>query len=169
MTKNKVLIPIDGSQFSLQVLNHVTRFLSPAENELILLYVAEEPGVVEVEQVGLDELTIYVDQAEASIRSSFADGMLPQVRALEKVGFTVSTNVRFGHPIDEIEKCIEAEAIDLVAMTTHGRTGLSRVMYGSVAEHVLRHATVPVLLYRTFSEKLETNGKVSDKEAVFMV
>ncbi|MFN8488554.1 MAG: universal stress protein [Caldilineaceae bacterium] len=168
MTKNKVLIPIDGSQFSLQVLHHVTRFLSPAENELMLLYVAEEPGVVEVEQVGLDELTIYVDQAEASIRSGFADGVLPQVRALEKVGFTVSTDVRFGDPMAEIEKCIADEAIDLVAMTTHGRTGLSRVMYGSVAEHVLHHATVPVLLYRTFSEKPATNGEVFAKETVFM-
>jgi len=155
MTKNKVLIPIDGSQFSLQILPYVTRFLKPEENELILLGVAEEPKMVEIEGPGSENLTVYVDQAEASIRVNFADEMLPYVRMLEKDGFTVCTQVRFGDPIPEIEQCIEAEAIDLVAMTTHGRTGLSRIMFGSVALHVLQHATVPVLLYRIFGQ----NGK----------
>jgi nucleotide-binding universal stress UspA family protein len=45
-----------------------------------------------------------------------------------------------------IEQAIRYHHIDLVAMTTHGRTGLRRVLLGSVAEHVLRHITVPVLL-----------------------
>jgi len=155
MTKNKVLIPIDGSQFSLQILPYVTRFLKAEENELILLGVAEEPKMVEIEGPGAENLTVYVDQAEASIRVNFADEMLPYVRMLEKDGFTVCTQVRFGDPIPEIEQCIEAEAIDLVAMTTHGRTGLSRIMFGSVALHVLQHASVPVLLYRIFGQ----NGK----------
>ena len=152
MTKNKVLIPIDGSQFSLQILPYVTRFLKAEENELILLGVAEEPKMVEIEGPGSEDLTVYVDQAEASIRVNFADEMLPYVRMLEKDGFTVCTQVRFGDPIPEIEQCIEAEAIDLVAMTTHGRTGLRRIMFGSVALHVLQHATVPVLLYRIFGQ-----------------
>lgn len=155
MTKNKVLIPIDGSQFSLQILPYVTRFLKSEENELILLGVAEEPKMVEIEGPGAENLTVYVDQAEASIRVNFADEMLPYVRMLEKDGFTVCTQVRFGDPIPEIEQCIEAEAIDLVAMTTHGRTGLRRIMFGSVALHVLQHASVPVLLYRIFGQ----NGK----------
>ncbi len=145
---NKVLIPIDGSEFSLQILGYVTRFLSPSTTHLILLYVAEEPQLVEIEEPGFDDLTIYVDEAEASIRTNFADDMLPHVRALEKAGFTVSMQARFGDPVPEIEKYIEEEAIDLVAMTTHGRTGLSRMVVGSVAQHVLQHATVPVMLYR---------------------
>ncbi len=76
MTKNKVLIPIDGSQFSLQILPYVTRFLKAEENELILLGVAEEPKMVEIEGPGSENLTVYVDQAEASIRVNFADEML---------------------------------------------------------------------------------------------
>lgn len=157
MPKNKVLIPIDGSQFSLQILPYVARFLRPEENELILLGVAEEPQMVAIEGPGSENLTIYVDQAEASIQTNFYDEMLPYTRMLEKDGFTVSTRVRFGDPIPEIEQCIEAEAIDLVAMTTHGRTGLSRILFGSVALHVLQHATVPVLLYRIFGQ----DGKLS--------
>ena len=150
MTTNKVLIPIDGSLFSLQILRYVTRFLSPTTNQLMLLYVAEEPQMVKIEQPGSEDLTIYVDEAEAAIQTNFADEMLPCRRELEKAGFTVSTQVRFGEPIPEIERCIEEQAIDLVAMTTHGRTGLNRVIVGSVAQHILHHATVPILLYRTF-------------------
>jgi nucleotide-binding universal stress UspA family protein len=161
---NKVLIPIDGSEFSLQILGYVTRFLSPSDTHLTLLYVAEEPHVVQIERPGFEDLTIYVDEAEASIRVNFVDDMLPHVRALEKAGFTVSTQVRFGNPIPEIEQYIEEEAIDLVAMTTHGRTGLSRVMYGSVAQHILQHATVPVLLYRTFSTDSSKDGLPSKYE-----
>lgn len=155
---NKVLIPIDGSEFSLQILGYVTRFLAPSDTHLILLYVAEEPELVEIEEPGFEDLTIYVDEAESSIRSNFADDILPQVRALEKAGFTVSTEVHFGDPISELENFIEAEAIDLVAMTTHGRTGLNRMVYGSVAQHILQHATVPVMLYRTFSPDSRKDG-----------
>ena len=155
---NKVLIPIDGSKFSLQILGYVRRFLPPSATDLTLLYVTEEPRMVAIEQPGSEDLTIYVDEAEASIRANFVDGMLPHVRALEKAGFTVSTQVRFGNPIPEIENWIKEEEIDLVAMTTHGRTGLSRMMYGSVAQHILQHATVPVLLYRTFSTDSSKDG-----------
>lgn len=150
MTMNKVLIPIDGSPFSLQILRYVTRFLSPATNQLLLVYVAKEPEVVKIEQPGSEDLNIYVDEAEYAIRGNFADEMLPYRHELEKAGFTVTTKVCFGNPIAEIEACIAEEAVDLVAMTTHGRTGLSQVMFGSVAQHILHHINVPIMLYRTF-------------------
>jgi len=159
---NKVLIPIDGSEFSLQILGYVARFLVPSNTHLILFYVAEEPEMVEVNQPGFDDLTIYVDESEASIRANFSDDMLSHVRALEKAGFTISTQVRFGGPVSEIEDFIENEAIDLVAMTTHGRTGFSRMVYGSVAQHILQHSSVPVMLYRIFSPEKSAIG-VPDK------
>jgi nucleotide-binding universal stress UspA family protein len=57
--------------------------------------------------------------------------------------------MRFGPPAAEIERYIDEEGVDLVAMTTHGRTGLARLVAGSVAEHVLHHAKTPILLYRS--------------------
>lgn len=153
MTKNKVLVPIDGSQFSLQIFPYVQRFLNAAENELILFYVAEEPKLVQIEQPGSEDLTIYVDQSEAAIRANFQDEMLPYVQKLQESGFTVSTEVRFGEAIAQIEHFIEEAKIDLVVMTTHGRTGLSRVVLGSVALHLLHHVTVPLMLYRTVSHE----------------
>jgi nucleotide-binding universal stress UspA family protein len=157
MITNKVLIPIDGSAFSLQVLPQLRPLLAPAQTELILLRVAPEQDVIELEP-GNPDMTVYVDQREAGLKADFADEMLPQVRALQSAGFQVSTAMRFGDPAKEIERYIDDKGVNLVAMTTHGRTGLAHLVWGSVAEHVLRHARVPVMLYRSA-------GNVSPEQA----
>jgi nucleotide-binding universal stress UspA family protein len=151
MTRKKVVIPIDGSEFSLQVLPTITKMFEPDQTELILLHVAPEPEVIELDP-GDPELTVYVDQQEAGLRGNFADDMLPQVRRLEKAGFAASTAMCFGDPTEEIERFVDDESIDMVAMTTHGRTGLARMMFGSVAEHVLHHSKVPIMIYRSFAD-----------------
>jgi nucleotide-binding universal stress UspA family protein len=151
MTTNKVLIPIDGSAFSLQVLPHIRPLLDPAQTELVLLRVAPEPTLIELEP-GNPDMTVYADQQEAGLKADFELEMLPQVRALQSAGFQVSTTMRFGKPAEEIERYIDDEGVNLVAMTTHGRTGLVRLMVGSVAEHVMHHTHVPVMLYRPFGQ-----------------
>ncbi len=151
MSTQKVLVPIDGSELSLQILPYVMRFLNPAANELTLLYVASEPHHYAMQRIGDDDLSVYVDQAEIALEAEFYAEMLPQIRKLESAGFRVTTAVRFGKPIEEIDKYMQANNIDLVAMTTHGRTGLRRLRYGSVAEYILHHSTVPVLLYHVFA------------------
>jgi len=157
MTRKKVVVPIDGSEFSLEVLPTITQMFEPEQTELILLHVAPEPQVIELEP-GDPEMTVYVDQQEAGQRSNFDDDMLPQLRRLQKAGFAASTAMRFGEPTEEIEQFISDNGIDLVAMSTHGRTGLARMMFGSVAEHVLHHSKVPIMLYRSFA-----NGASAEK------
>jgi predicted RNA-binding Zn ribbon-like protein len=56
--------------------------------------------------------------------------------------------VRRGDPVTEILEGVKVAKADLVAMTTHGRSGLGRLLFGSVAEAVLRHADVPVFLMK---------------------
>lgn len=145
---NKILIPVDGSDFSLEVAPYIIRFLNPQDTEIVLLHVAAEPTVIEVGEPGDPELTVYVDQEEASIESGFTTAMQPHVRQLTRAGFAVKTAVRYGEPTYEIERFIEDEHIDMVAMATHGRTGLARVLLGSVAQHIVNHAAVPVMLHR---------------------
>lgn len=152
MKKNDVLIPIDGAEFSLQILPYVRRFLNPTENRLILLHVEQEPEAIHIRQPGLEDLDIYVDESEAALRDCFADELLTTVRALEKMGFDVTTDVEFGKPIPKIEAYIKQKKVDLVAMTTHGRTGWNRIRHGSVAEHLLHHVAVPVLLVHPTQE-----------------
>jgi nucleotide-binding universal stress UspA family protein len=67
---------------------------------------------------------------------------------LRNRGIRVETRVRRGNPCDEILACARETAADLIAMTTHGRSGLGRLLFGSVAEEVLRHSDIPVFLMR---------------------
>lgn len=152
MKKKTVLIPIEDPEFSLQILPHVERFLNPAENQLILLHVEKEPEVIHIAQSGPEDLSIYVDQSEAALRTNFADQMLPTVRALEKMGFEVRTDVQFGNPVHELEEYINTNHIDMVAMTTHGRSQLGRVVFGSVTEHIVHDIDVPILLFHPARE-----------------
>ncbi|MEZ4867474.1 MAG: universal stress protein [Caldilineaceae bacterium] len=147
LTKKTVLIPVEQADFSLQILPYVERFLNPTENRLILLHVEKEPDVVHIDRPGFTDLDIYVDQSEAAWRTNFLDDLLPTVRALEKLGFEVQTDVQFGTPVHELEYYIKHRQVDLVAMTTHGRSPLGRVIFGSVAEHILHDINVPILLF----------------------
>ena len=149
MTTKKVLIPIDGSDFSLQVLEQVKQFFDPQVSELILLEVAQEPDMVELRPFPDEDLSIYTDEAEYALREQITEGLEPLAQKLRDAGFKARAEVRFGEPMSAIEDFINNDGVDLVAMTTHGRTGLNRVLFGSVAQHVLHHCTVPILLYRS--------------------
>jgi nucleotide-binding universal stress UspA family protein len=146
---NKVLIPIDSSEFGLHVLPYVTRLLEPDKNELILLHVAPVPSAVTVG----DEVVVYADQETASMQALCREAIQPYVHSLEEMGYRVKPIISFGDPAAEIEHFVDEENVDLVAMATHGRTGLARVLRGSVAQHVVNHVDVPVLLFRAESEE----------------
>jgi nucleotide-binding universal stress UspA family protein len=66
----------------------------------------------------------------------------------------IETILEDGHPDKQIVQTAKDEGCSLIVMGTHGRTGLSRLLMGSVAEHVLRHATCPVLTVRMPLSKL---------------
>lgn len=156
----KVLIPVNEADFSLHILPSVRRFLNPKDTLLILLHVDKKPQGIKVERPGMEDVVIYADQQEASLRIEFKDASLPTVRKLEAEGFQVTTDVIFGKPAETIEQFIESQDIDLVAMATHGRTGMERVLYGSVAEHVLRHTSTPILLFHPELEKEKADKSV---------
>lgn len=65
---------------------------------------------------------------------------------------SVETVVRVGDPAQEILDYAEAGEIDVIALATHGRSGLARWLLGSVAEKVLRASALPVLLYRAWCQ-----------------
>ena len=172
MNKKKVLVPIDGSSFSQQILPQIARWLRPDEADMILFYVADKPtegtGVfAEVMRDSLDrglisgrygsreveyaKHPVYTTQIEASVVANAQAELLPDERQLEDAGFTVSTEVAFGDdPAAQIVDYVKQHDIDLIAMTTHGRTGVRRLLMGSVAEKVLTSVAVPVLLLRPF-------------------
>ena len=159
MRKNKVLIPIDGSDFSRQVLTQVPRFLNPAMNQLLLYRVIEEPNPVHIHEGGVN-IDIYPDQIADGLQSQMANELRADMEQLRAAGFEVQAMLDFGiRPAKTIETIVRDEAIDMIAMTTHGRTGLQRVFTGSVAEHVLHHVNVPILLVRPQKEAVRIGDK----------
>jgi nucleotide-binding universal stress UspA family protein len=173
MSRNRVLIPLDGSSFSERILPIARRYLQPAENELILLQVAQPPdgGTGAIADLVADDMLqdriipslspaqmaaarhpTYTSQIEDSVVASLEAAMSPIANELRDNGYAVSTLVEFGDPAPVIEQAIGYHHIDLVAMTTHGRTGLRRAVLGSVAEHTLRHVSVPLLLLHPFDK-----------------
>jgi nucleotide-binding universal stress UspA family protein len=121
-----VLVPVDGSDLSLQAVPNIAEFADLFESRVVLLRVLEENE----------------DKAEA------VKQLKVLARTFEKRGVEAIILVEKGDAVEQIVKAVGSHAIDLVAMTTHGRSGLSRAVTGSVTEQVLRRATVPLLITR---------------------
>jgi nucleotide-binding universal stress UspA family protein len=124
------LVPLDGSRLSLAGLDPLLNFARPVDAHVTLLHVAE-PSPYEGRWEPTDET---LKEADQILRSACVPSTLEN---------------RKGDPGEEILKAIEANSIDLVAMTTHGRSGLSRWVFGSVTAKVLRSAPVPLLVVRS--------------------
>ena len=153
--KKRILIPTDGSQFSEQIITHVQRFFAPNECELIVMRVGEPVFSATAAQAELvREATFlgttlhHVSERDMEAAQNVEDAMLPLLNRLRQAGYTVTCKVEFGDPARMILHAVEHDKVDIIAMTTHGRTGLSRAIFGSVAESVMHQTRVPVLLFR---------------------
>jgi nucleotide-binding universal stress UspA family protein len=94
---------------------------------------------------------------EPILKELDAQGYLePLVASLKAKGVRAGARVRIGDPATEIVAAAKEINADLIAMTTHGRTGLGRLLFGSVAEAVLRGSPIPVFLLRTSEAALES-------------
>lgn len=149
----KILVPLDGSELAEQVLPQVTEMALCAGAEVVLVRVP----VYNYEGLGMAStmpgaMPPQLIQAAPETRKQ-VEAYLARVRKeLEERELAVSTIIQDGLPADVILACAEKEKVDLIAMSTHGRTGLGRMVFGSVADQVLRGAKVPVLLVRPESK-----------------
>ncbi len=142
-TTGKILVPLDGSQTSEAILPVVERLAGPRDLTISLLEIIEPiPSVVRAEPpIGLEDMLTF--------RQGDAERYLAKVAApLNDKGLRVERSVQHGRAAEVIAAFGRPERVDLIAMATHGRTGLGRLLLGSVAEGVLRGAAVPVLLFK---------------------
>ncbi len=142
-TLRRLLVGLDGSPLAETILGAVAGLASRLHAEVTLLHVTpvpERPAVPDPE-AALDRML-----AEETRR---AQRYLEDVaRRLAQNGLAVRTVVAAGEPAAEIVRHAEREQIDMIALATHGRTGVRRWLHGSVAEAVLLTAAVPLLLLR---------------------
>jgi len=139
----KILVPLDGSEFSECALADVKTLTSESKNtEIILLRVLEPlPEYVMSRRIGGEFRRTVVEAATADAEKYLSK----QAGSLKKNAISVKTAVVSGKPADEIMKYALKNGVELIVMTTHGRSGPSRLAFGSVAEKVIRNAEIPVL------------------------
>lgn len=150
----RILIPLDGSAFAEQALGHAEQLAMPDSTEIRLLSVA--PLLEDSTLAVVDLYPVYVyreymvdqDQEMGRIRKELEDYLGRMVQRLRAAGYTAQCAIRFGQPAEEIIAYAEETNCDLIVMSTHGRSGLGRWVYGSIADKVLRGSLIPILLVR---------------------
>ncbi|WP_092817876.1 universal stress protein [Halopenitus malekzadehii] len=135
-----VLVPVDDSEPASAVLDHVADLASWADATIHLLFVAD---------TGRHSVTVVEnDVVDGLVRKGHT--VVEDVRErLQAPGVEFETDVVQGTPSSTIVEYADRYGHDLIVMSTHGRTGVTRYLRGSVSEAVVRHASVPVLTVRT--------------------
>lgn len=139
----RVVVPLDGSKLAEGILPFMTQIAGPLDLEVVLVRVLE-PIMPEVTE---GSRRVVVEDVEARMAEAHAY-LRPIVETLAGRGVRARAAVRRGAPVPEIVAEAREAGADLIAMTTHGRGGLGRLLFGSVAEAVLRQAEIPVFLMR---------------------
>ncbi len=149
--QQRVLVPLDGSKVgeaALPVIEKLIDMLSPEINlEVTLL------GVITMLRhwvvVGEASAPIsYSEEEMKLIKQRVTDYLEKTGEALRSQGTVVNTRVSTGNAADEILKAADEINADMIAMSTHGRSGLRRMAFGSITDKILRGAGVPVLVVR---------------------
>ena len=144
----KILVPLDGSALAEAVLAHAKALAQP-DTEIALLRVAMYPTYDYVFSSPAVAATLTEEIEDESER------YLREVAArLQAEGYKTSIAVTGGPVADAILDYADAVSADLVAMSTHGRSGVARWLIGSVADRVVRGSPAPVLLVRPAPESL---------------
>ncbi len=139
MKLDKILVPLDGSTLAEAALSAACGFAERDGSTISLLRAAEAMALHGGDTV--DAQVMAVREAEEYLAAV--------VRRLEDKGVRrVETHVWYGPPAAAIAEAAEVQKADLIVMSTHGRSGLGRLVLGSVAESVLRGTTVPILIVR---------------------
>ena len=144
MEIRQILAPTDCSDLSTHAIEYAYELAQKFGAKLLLLYVVEQPafpieGYVP-RRVGVPLIEDLQHQADLEL-----EGILS---AAQGITVEIARHVATGTPYRKIVEIAEAENVDLIVMATQGRTGLSHLVMGSVAERVVRTASCPVLTIR---------------------
>jgi universal stress protein A len=143
-----VLVPTDFSEFSKYALDYAITIARTFEAKITLIHVTPEREIDLIRQISPylepGKLEDLLKQRESEDRKQL-DGFIPPEL---KKGIAVETIHKVGIPFVEIIRTAKEKRVDLIVMASHGRSGLSHILFGSVAEKVVRKSTCPVLSIR---------------------
>ena len=140
----KILVPTDFSDFSHLALQYGISFCREYGAEMIFLHVIEDPFYPSTGGSFGFDMAGFFEKMEEESRKKMDELLTPELRE----GVSVQLMISRGAPFLEIIRVAKEQAIDMIVLATHGRTGLAHVLMGSVTEKVVRKAPCPVLVVR---------------------
>jgi len=149
----RILVPLDGSRRAEKILPHVEDLAIQGKSTVILLEIVEPAAAGFTPNVSMmvtpppQELELFWKSLKAAEEGA-AEYLEGKAKELEKKGITTERLVQRGDPVNTVVNAAREKNADLIAMTSHGRTGLQRVFYGSVTSGVLHKVDRPLLLIR---------------------
>lgn len=165
----RILVTLDGSPLSEAVLPQVEQLVTGTDTSVTLLRVAELPeqtvrgkveappplvvvggGTAVITEIAEPELRLVETRGQAfeRVKEEIKGYLSEKAHALRNKGVEVDSESRLGPPAESIIDYAATHEVDLIMMSTHGRTGLGRMLFGSVAASVLKSGVKPVLLVR---------------------
>jgi len=139
----RVLVPLDGSSLAAEALRPARDLAATLGGELLLLTVVEPMPVYPYET---PETIDALETAHAAQAAQYLNDVAADLRS--SAGPAASTRIVHGDPAEHICAVARAAGVAAIAMASHGRTGVARLLLGSVTNQTLQHATAPVLVYR---------------------
>jgi nucleotide-binding universal stress UspA family protein len=140
----KILVPLDGSKFAESALEHAREIARASSVEKLILLRILEPLIVDVKDfIGAECVREAEEKRETNARKYLKD----TAAKLKKDNISVETKlVVDGEPAEKILEIATEEKVDLITMSTHGRSGFQQWVFGSVAHRVLVHSSIPILM-----------------------
>ncbi|MCB0465745.1 MAG: universal stress protein [Aequorivita sp.] len=139
MAYSKILIAVDSSEFSMLAAKKGLELAHQTGAKVALIYVIDESKAVGNVNAGI------LPQTALLILKKEAEQTLDELAKMYN-GHEILKFMPEGHPAKDIIKTAETWEADLIVMGTHGRTGLAHLFVGSVAEHVIHHSKIPVMI-----------------------
>jgi len=138
----KILCPVDFSDTSMNAANNAINFSMEIKAEITFIHAIDIQALQNIGDLsggGINDMNLLIEE-EKPVLKKLKD-------ECDKKGIKVKTILTHGEPVSVILETIKEDGHDLIIMGTHGKTGLTRLVMGSIAENVLRKSDIPVLLY----------------------
>jgi nucleotide-binding universal stress UspA family protein len=143
----KILFATDGSETAQAALDFVQAFPFPDNSDITLLTVIDRDNLPDADRKEFnEEQRASLRETEEAMRETCEDVLAKEAERLRKAGWAGTRLVRYGHPADEIVRAAEELDSELVVLGSHGHTGITQYLLGSVSSTVLAHAPCSVLI-----------------------
>jgi len=148
---NRILLPLDGSKAGEAAVHYVGELMSRLEVEVILFGVV--PAGQHIRTVGGLDYILFPEQHLESVKAEAREYLDKAYRRLKRRKGEVRVELRVGDIAQEIIKFAYGKNVDLIAISSHGHSGIEKWVFGSIANKVVQASNAPVLLVRALGKK----------------